>query len=314
VLNARGVILTVNRAWRQFAEANPPLAGNVNEGANYLAVCDAAAGSDREIARAFAAGIRAVMAGTIPFFELEYPCHSPEIHRWFVGRVTPFGSGPLGHVAIAHESITQRRRAEERFRALFESSQDAIMTLEPPLWRFTSGNPATVRLFRAKDEAEFTAKEPWTLSPECQPDGRPSSDKAREMIETAMRAGSHSFEWMHRRIDGEDFLATVLLTRMEENGKGFLQATIRDITRQKRDEEQLRRMLKESDESRQALLGMAEDQQKAAEELRRKMEEMDRFNRLTVDRELRMIELKREVNDALRQACKEAKYRIVKED
>jgi hypothetical protein len=34
-------------------------------------------------------------------------------------------------------------------------SRDAIMTLAPPTWRFISGNPATVRMFAAKDEEEF---------------------------------------------------------------------------------------------------------------------------------------------------------------
>jgi PAS domain-containing protein len=44
--------------------------------------------------------------------------------------------------------ITARRRAEEtlraseaRHRSLFESSHDALLTLAPPSWRFTSGNP-----------------------------------------------------------------------------------------------------------------------------------------------------------------------------
>ena len=50
------------------------------------------------------------------------------------------------------------------------------------------------------------------------------------MIETAMREGSHFFEWMHKRIDGEEFPATVLLTRVEQAGKVIVQATIRDIT------------------------------------------------------------------------------------
>lgn len=59
-----------------------------------------------------------------------------------------------------------QRESEMRYCALFESSLDAIMTLDPPSWRFTSVNLATVRMFMAKDVAEFTSKEPWELSPE----------------------------------------------------------------------------------------------------------------------------------------------------
>jgi PAS domain S-box-containing protein len=112
------------------------------------------------------------------------------------------------------------RESEEKYRLLYESSRDAIMTLAPPTWRFVSGNPATVKMFGAKDEEEFTCQEPWKLSPEWQPDGRASAEKAIEMIETAMREGSHFFEWTHRRINGEVFPATVLLSRIALAGKG----------------------------------------------------------------------------------------------
>ena len=122
------------------------------------------------------------------------------------------------------------RESEERYRGLFDKSHDALMTLEPPSWKFTSGNPAAVAMFGAKTIREFISFQPGELSPERQPDGRASSEKAREMIETAMREGSSFFEWMHKRISGEDFPATVLLTRTDAAGKRFLQATVRDIT------------------------------------------------------------------------------------
>jgi signal transduction histidine kinase len=60
------------------------------------------------------------------------------------------------------------------------------------------------------------------------------------MIEAAMREGSHFFEWTHRRIGGEEFPADVLLTRIEQNGKVIIQATVRDITERKKAEEQLK--------------------------------------------------------------------------
>ena len=132
------------------------------------------------------------------------------------------------------------RDSVERHQALFESSRDAIMTLAPPLWKFTSGNPATVEMFATRDEAEFVSIGPWDLSPEFQPDGRPSSEKAKEVIETAMKEGSNFFEWQHKRLQGQEFPASVLLTRVELGDQVFLQATVRDISEQKRAEEVLR--------------------------------------------------------------------------
>jgi PAS domain S-box-containing protein len=131
------------------------------------------------------------------------------------------------------------RASEERYRLLFTSSRDAIMTLEPPAWKFTSGNPSAVAMFRAGTLNEFVSFAPWELSPKYQPDGRPSAKAAKAMIETAMRRGSHFFEWLHRRSDGVEFPASVLLTRVEQGGKPFLQATVREITDRKLAEERI---------------------------------------------------------------------------
>jgi PAS domain S-box-containing protein len=142
-------------------------------------------------------------------------------------------------VTAEYEVRQAMRQSEERFRILFESSRDAMMTVEPPLWRFTSGNQAAIAMFRAKDLEAFTSYGPWSLSPERQPDGRASNEKAKEMNDIALRDGSHFFEWTHKRLDGEEFPSTVLLTSMQYAGKVIIQSTIRDITQQKRSEQEL---------------------------------------------------------------------------
>ena len=132
------------------------------------------------------------------------------------------------------------QESEEKYHGLFESSRDALMAIEPPSWQFTSCNQATLKLFEVDTVEKFTSLGPWDVSPLQQPDGRTSADKAKEMIEKAMKEGVNFFEWTHRRITGEDFPATVLLTRMERNGKVLVQATVRDITAQKHAEAALR--------------------------------------------------------------------------
>lgn len=130
----------------------------------------------------------------------------------------------------------KRQSCEDPYRILFESSRDAIMTLAPPSRLFTSGNPAALRIFGVKDEKEFISHGPESLSPETQPDGRPTAKKMTEVMETALREGTCLFEWTHRRLNGELFLASVLLTRMELGGQPVLQATMRDITEEKQAE------------------------------------------------------------------------------
>jgi PAS domain-containing protein len=95
--------------------------------------------------------------------------------RWYDIAVDPLlnESGQLCGAVHIMRDITDRRRAddtlhqsEEKHRILYESSRDAIMTLAPPSWRFTSGNPATVAMFRTGDEDSFVSCAPWQLSPE----------------------------------------------------------------------------------------------------------------------------------------------------
>lgn len=50
------------------------------------------------------------------------------------------------------------------------------------------------------------------------------------------------------------------------------------------------------------------DRKRAEEELRRSMEELDRFNRFAVGRELRMIELKRQINELSQALGREPPY------
>jgi PAS domain S-box-containing protein len=151
------------------------------------------------------------------------------------------------------------RVSEEKFRRLFESSQDAIMTLEPPSWRFTSGNPAAVKMFGARNGEEFISREPGELSPDRQPDGRASAEKSKEMIETAVRQGSCFFEWTHRRIGGEEFPADVLLTRMKQGGAVVVQASVRDITERKQAEKKVREQAALLDKANDAIYVTALD-------------------------------------------------------
>jgi len=125
------------------------------------------------------------------------------------------------------------RTSEMKYRTLYDASRDAIM-LATPEAGFLSGNPAAVELFACRDEQQFISHHPVQLSPEFQPDGARSTDKGQEMMAAAMEKGVHFFEWTHKRIDGTEFPATVLLTRMGLEGRPILQATVRDITHQKR--------------------------------------------------------------------------------
>jgi len=147
VIDDRGEIILTNKAFRDFGMQNGIKPDTVSEGANYLAICDTASGGHSEEAKPFAEGIRGVLSGKSRFFELEYPCYSPDEKRWFIGRVTPFtGEGPR-RVIIAHENITARKQAEEKlentkleFQTIFDNSYVGIMVLRKGR-KLVAGNP-----------------------------------------------------------------------------------------------------------------------------------------------------------------------------
>ena len=113
VLDENGIVITVNKAWRRFAEENEG-EGQLAEGVDYFQACLNAYGDTRETAIAVVSGIKEVSAGRLPLFEVEYPCHSPTERRWFVCRVTPFLKDGPKHVVVAHSNITKMKLAEER--------------------------------------------------------------------------------------------------------------------------------------------------------------------------------------------------------
>src|SRR5215210_8594183 len=131
ILDESGTITFVNKTWREFAVSNNAV-GNVSEGANYLRVCETATGEQAEYAAAFAEGIRSVLSDQREEFTLEYPCHTPTERRWFIGRVTRFPADDHPRAVVAHENITERKRAEEalrlRDRAIAASSNGIVIT------------------------------------------------------------------------------------------------------------------------------------------------------------------------------------------
>jgi PAS domain S-box-containing protein len=191
---------------------------------------------DRARVRAnLAAGLRPDAGGVV----VEMRVVTEKGERWVQAttRVSFVDGRPVYLVGTARDITESKRETEAALRKselwhrlLFEASRDAMLTMEPPEWLFTTANRATLELFGAKNVAEFVPAGPSIVSPERQPNGNLSADEALMHIETAMREGSDFFNWTHRRLDGTDFPATVLLTKVELDGRAFLQTTVRDMS------------------------------------------------------------------------------------
>ena len=116
VLDAEGRVLGVNRAWRQFAEANFGRANAACTGGDELAAYLATHGLEAGIARVFAAGISEVIRGERAEFTLEYPNHAASQRRWYRATVTASASAEPLRCVVLHEEITQRKGQEAHLR------------------------------------------------------------------------------------------------------------------------------------------------------------------------------------------------------
>lgn len=173
------------------------------------------------------------------------------------------------------------RESEVRYRALFEQSPVAVAYAREGRTLYV--NHAYLRMFGFSDVGELRGR---PLTEQIAPSRRAEiTERARVRAQGA--SVPIAYETVGLRKDNTEFPFFVEISQVILADGPATIAFFTDITERKRTETEI--------------------QQRVAE-LRTSNKELERFNRLAVDRELRMVELKKEVNDLLRKVGQPIRY------
>ncbi|MHA1910582.1 MAG: ATP-binding protein [Candidatus Kariarchaeaceae archaeon] len=125
----------------------------------------------------------------------------------------------------------QLKQNEERYRKLFEDTEEGILLMKGAF--FVDCNPKILQIFKCTRE-QILSNTPIYFSPEKQPDGKLSEEKALKYINSALDGVPQKFEWKHVRYDGTPFDARVYLTRIKIQDDFYLQVILQDISTEKK--------------------------------------------------------------------------------
>lgn len=127
------------------------------------------------------------------------------------------------------EALTEN---EEKFRLLFEATNDAIFILDYD--QIIDCNDKSLETFGCsitdKHDELRKGNKLYEMSPKFQPDGNPSYEKLSQKIKDVLAGNSQMFYWRFMRKDEAVFDAEVSLNAFHLNNKTYVQAIIRDIT------------------------------------------------------------------------------------
>lgn len=182
--------------------------------------------------------VEAALRGERQVFERIMPTPDGTSHRHSLAEYIPHigGGEVLGFyvhitdVSALKESEHQHQRAEAKFRALFESNQDAILLADSS--GFYDCNQTALTIFGCATKAEIVASHPDTAFW--------SEPSAVFDFDRIVKSGRFDFESFCNRINsGEAFPVRVRLSVIQVEGQPVLQFVIRDITERKKNEKAL---------------------------------------------------------------------------
>lgn len=140
-------------------------------------------------------------------------------------------------MCLLTERAVYLEEQRQLYKTIFNQSTDGILLIEDN--KFIECNDAIVNMLKYKDKTELLNTHPSQLSPEFQPCGKTSFEKANEQIQVAIKQGKNTFEWVHKKSDGQEFWVEVVLTDISTEDSEKVLVVWRDIDDKKKLEEKL---------------------------------------------------------------------------
>lgn len=246
LLNAGGIVVSVNAAWQRFIDSSGLAEPGFGIGKDYLQILPVQHGADAASQRRAAAGIEAVLAGRSTQFELEYPCADVQQPRWFLMRVVPLADDPLHGAVVMHVDISEHKRLEQRLLesqrrldCIVTSAMDAIVDIDER-GLITHANPTAERMF-GYAAAELLGQPLDLLLPERfrSAHGRHIDSFAASPVRSQRMAVQSA---CGLRKNGLEFPIEVSISKDEATGQRHFTAIVRDISERVRSDEQIRRL------------------------------------------------------------------------
>lgn len=152
---------------------------------------------------------------------------------------------------------TDLRKSEERYRTLYQSAEDAFLTIqytpgEEPL--IIDCNTRAVEMFTIEQD-KLIGKTLSELLPAAQPDGSASHEKIDAMVQSVINGESMTFELELSDRDDASFPAEISLKRIDIMGRTYIQTVIQNITQRKCMED----LLRESGEYARSFIDSSQD-------------------------------------------------------
>ena len=147
----------------------------------------------------------------------------------------------FGMLFIRRKGKAALERASEanEVNEIFLNAAPFVMCVWNDSCKLVSANKQSVEIFGLSDKEQYIESF-FDLSPEYQPCGRKSQEKALGYIREAFSKGSPvKFEWMHQTVNGEPLPAEVTLVRFTRRGKNLVVGYTVDLRPVRRETERI---------------------------------------------------------------------------